>query len=81
MSAPRSIRVFLSSTFGDMQAERNELVGRVFPRLRQWLAPLGIDADGISTAVSVLGLERGIEGLHDKVTALNRLFVTFRNKP
>jgi tetratricopeptide (TPR) repeat protein len=32
--APRAIRVFVSSTFRDMQAEREELVKRVFPRLR-----------------------------------------------
>jgi len=42
-SEVRSIRVFLSSTFGDMQAERRELVDRVFPRLRRWLDPFGID--------------------------------------
>ena len=31
----RSIRVFVSSTFRDMQAERDELVLRIFPQLRQ----------------------------------------------
>ncbi|MEQ1843888.1 MAG: DUF4062 domain-containing protein, partial [Verrucomicrobiales bacterium] len=30
----REIRVFVSSTFQDMQAERDELVLRIFPRLR-----------------------------------------------
>lgn len=30
----REIRVFVSSTFRDMQAERDELILRVFPRLR-----------------------------------------------
>ena len=38
MDAPRSIRVFVSSTFRDMQAERDELVKRVFPRLRRLCA-------------------------------------------
>src|SRR5438034_11100698 len=31
----RSIRVFVSSTFRDMHAEREELVKRVFPQLRK----------------------------------------------
>lgn len=31
---PRAVRVFISSTFRDMQGEREELVKRVFPHLR-----------------------------------------------
>ena len=31
----RAIRVFISSTFRDMQAERDELVKRAFPPLRK----------------------------------------------
>src|SRR4249920_2282634 len=31
----RSVRVFVSSTFRDMQAERDELIKRVFPQLRR----------------------------------------------
>lgn len=31
---PREIRVFLSSTFKDMEAERNYLIKTVFPRVR-----------------------------------------------
>src|SRR5688500_11499881 len=34
LSGERSIRVFISSTFRDMFEEREELVKRVFPRLR-----------------------------------------------
>jgi hypothetical protein len=36
MSQPinRQIRVFVSSTFRDMQAERNHLVKFIFPQLR-----------------------------------------------
>ena len=30
----REIRIFISSTFRDMQAERGELILRVFPQLR-----------------------------------------------
>ncbi len=33
-AGPRTMRVFISSTFRDMQADRDELVKRVFPRLR-----------------------------------------------
>ena len=32
-SQPRLIRVFVSSTFRDMQAERDELVKYIFPQL------------------------------------------------
>ena len=35
MTDDRAIRVFVSSTFRDMQAERDELVKRVFPLLRR----------------------------------------------
>ena len=36
---PREIRVFLSSTFRDMDAERNHLIKQVFPKVRQARAP------------------------------------------
>jgi len=32
----QTVRVFISSTFRDMHAERDQLVKVVFPRLRQW---------------------------------------------
>ena len=35
----KTVRVFISSTFRDMHAERDCLIKRVFPRLREWLAP------------------------------------------
>jgi telomerase protein component 1 len=35
----RTVRVFISSTFRDMQAERDHLVRVVFPRLRARLEP------------------------------------------
>ena len=38
----RSIRVFISSTFRDMQAEREELVKRVFPQLRKLCEERGV---------------------------------------
>jgi len=37
-NAPRMVRVFLCSTFRDMQAERDELVKMVFPELERRLA-------------------------------------------
>ncbi len=39
LSAPirwEKVYVFISSTFGDMQAERDYLVKRVFPELQDW---------------------------------------------
>ena len=39
---PRAIRVFVSSTFRDMRAEREELVGRVFPAIRRLCASRGV---------------------------------------
>ncbi len=38
----RAIRVFVSSTFRDMQAERDELVKRVFPELRRQCDERGV---------------------------------------
>lgn len=35
LSQSRNIRVFISSTFKDMQEERNHLVNNIFPLLRQ----------------------------------------------
>lgn len=35
----KTVRVFISSTFRDMQAERDHLVRFVFPRLREQLLP------------------------------------------
>jgi hypothetical protein len=41
-SAGRSIRVFISSTFRDMHAERDELVNRVFPQVRKLCESRGV---------------------------------------
>ncbi len=38
----RSIRVFVSSTFRDMQAEREELIKRVFPQIRRMCEQRGV---------------------------------------
>ena len=42
MPDDRALRVFVSSTFRDMQAERDELVKRVFPLLRQRCQQRGV---------------------------------------
>jgi tetratricopeptide (TPR) repeat protein len=41
-SAPRVLRVFISSTFRDMQGEREELVKRVFPEIRHVCEQRGV---------------------------------------
>ena len=41
-SAQRIVRVFVSSTFRDMQADRDELVKHVFPRLRKLCESRGV---------------------------------------
>jgi len=40
---PRTIRVFVSSTFRDMQAEREELVKQVFPELKRRCRERGVE--------------------------------------
>jgi len=41
-SSPREIRVFISSTFRDMQEEREELVKQIFPQLRHLCESRGV---------------------------------------
>ncbi|HEU6439736.1 MAG TPA: tetratricopeptide repeat protein [Terriglobales bacterium] len=41
-AAPRVVRVFVSSTFRDMRAERDELVKRTFPALRKLCESRGV---------------------------------------
>jgi hypothetical protein len=40
--APRAVRVFVSSTFRDMQAEREELIKRIFPQVRRLCEARGV---------------------------------------
>jgi len=42
LAASRTVRVFISSTFRDMHAEREELVKRVFPQLRKLCEERGV---------------------------------------
>ncbi|MDP8255054.1 MAG: DUF4062 domain-containing protein [Candidatus Alcyoniella australis] len=39
---PRNVRVFVSSTFQDMQQERDELIKNIFPQLRKMCAERGV---------------------------------------
>ena len=41
-SQPRVIRVFISSTFRDMNAERDELAKHIFPQLRKLCEQRGV---------------------------------------
>lgn len=50
-----AIRVFVSSTFIDMQAERQYLVNEVFPQIRRRCALLGIDFEAIDLRWGVSG--------------------------
>ncbi len=66
MNAWKTIRVFISSTFRDMQAERDWLVRFVFPRLREDLAKYRIhfvDVDlrwGVTSDQNALGVCRTV---------------------
>ena len=51
----RHIRVFISSTFNDMQAERDELVSKIFPILRKKAAERMSDPD-----IHVIILKKGL---------------------
>ncbi len=42
-TAWKSVCVFVSSTFGDMHAERDHLVTIVFPELRERVEQLGLE--------------------------------------
>src|SRR5664280_1551235 len=57
-TADRVIRVFLSSTFQDMHAEREELVKRIFPVLRRLCAQRGVIWSEIDPRWGVTTVER-----------------------
>lgn len=58
----RQIRIFISSTFRDMQPERDYLIGKVFPKLKHYcqerdVTPIELDLRwGISEEESKLGI-------------------------
>ena len=58
-----AIRVFVSSTFVDMQAERQYLVDEVFPQIRRQCALLGIDFETIDLRWGVSGENSDVQVL------------------
>ena len=52
----RSIRIFISSTFRDMQAEREELVKRVFPQVRRLCEQRGVAWSSLGVEFVVLAV-------------------------
>ncbi|HEU4887070.1 MAG TPA: DUF4062 domain-containing protein, partial [Thermoanaerobaculia bacterium] len=56
-----AIRVFISSTFSDMHEEREELIKRVFPRLRTLCAQRGASLQEVDLRWGITGdqAERG----------------------
>ena len=58
-----AIRVFVSSTFVDMQAERYYLVNEVFPQIRRRCALLGIDFEAIDLRWGVSGENSDVQVL------------------
>jgi hypothetical protein len=58
--ARETVRVFVSSTFRDMHAERDHLVTVVFPELRERLERLGLDFFDVDLRWGVP--EHGVDG-------------------
>ncbi len=54
MTSDRQIRVFISSTFSDMHAERDHLVTVVFPELRERIERLGLESFDIDLRLDEL---------------------------
>ena len=61
----RVIRVFVSSTFRDMQAERDELVKRTFPQLRKLCDERNVVWSEVSALGHYAGTIRTRRGLAD----------------
>src|SRR3989338_4815528 len=59
-SADRKVRIFVSSTFRDMHAERDHLVTVVFPELRERLETLGLELYDVDLRWGVP--ETGVDG-------------------
>lgn len=61
----RSVRVFVSSTFSDMHAERDYLVRYVFPRLREELRPRRIRLEEVDLRWGVTADQDAISACHE----------------
>jgi hypothetical protein len=77
----RAIRVFLSSTFRDMQAERDELRKRIFPQLRRLCESRGVtwgELDlrwGIDTSDETAAEEKVLRTCLDEVERCRPFFI------
>ena len=76
----KTVRVFISSTFRDMHAERDYLVRVVFPALRERLLPYRIHLDDIECLGSfiefeyVVGDESRVEDAEELLECLKQHF-------
>ncbi len=61
MAGWRTVRVFISSTFRDMQAERDHLVRFVFPRLREELLKRRVHLVDVDLRWGVTAEEEALE--------------------
>jgi hypothetical protein len=57
MAGWRNVRIFLSSTFRDMHAERDRLIKVTFPTLRERLLPQRVELYDIDLRWGILRLE------------------------
>lgn len=64
----KTVRVFISSTFRDMQAERDHLVRFVFPRLRERLLPRRIHLVDVDLRWGVTGEQDASEVCREIIT-------------
>ncbi len=71
ITASRDIRVFLSSTFADMQGERDYLVKKIFPAIKRECLRRNVE-------FTVLDLRWGITGL-SPVYTMSRSLIPIRS--
>ena len=81
----RTFRVFVSSTFSDLKAERNALQEKVFPRLRDLAAAHGCRFQAIDLRWGVsqeagLELQRQVEQLSQKIRNHEQLAISLTNQ-
>lgn len=62
---PAVVRIFVSSTFLDMQAERDELIKYVFPKLRQQFESRGVSWPSVDLRWGVTDEEAAENGVLD----------------
>jgi len=68
----RTVRVFISSTFRDMQAERDHLIRFVFPRLREKLLPRRIHLVDVDLRWGVTSEQNALEVCREIIDECSR---------